>query len=118
MTSDLPPDVAANRPRFSAPWRDLPGDDHARIDERAELHGQLLREVGPGHPLHGVDLTVVGRSDAADDIAVHCADGRWAIVHLTWTTTASQPPWPRTAFFPDARALGQALDPDACAESP
>jgi hypothetical protein len=43
--------------------------------------------------------------DSADDIAVHCADGRWAIVHLTLTTTASQSLWPLTAFFPDASAL-------------
>jgi len=42
---------------FSDPLRDLRPTPH----EAAALHAELMRELAPGHVLHGVDLHVLAR---------------------------------------------------------
>ena len=71
------------------------------MDEEAERQrlGEGLRaEVAAGHPLFGVDVQTVGRSEARDDVLYRLADGRWALVHLTWHRP-DRPPWPATKIF-------------------
>ncbi|WP_203654971.1 hypothetical protein [Actinocatenispora rupis] len=48
---------------------------------------ELAAEVHPGHPLHGVDVTVVAHALGSDDILCrHVAEpDRYAVVHLTWS---------------------------------
>jgi len=65
--------------RFSEPLRDLRG----RQDEAEQLRAELLRELGPGHALHGLDPRVIARAIPQDDVVVETAAGGVALVHLT-----------------------------------
>ncbi|SEV86569.1 hypothetical protein SAMN05421595_0134 [Austwickia chelonae] len=60
------------------------------------LHAELLREIGPGHALDGVELRVIARATPQDDVIVQTADGRVALVHMTWSGHPEKPPWPTT----------------------
>ena len=67
-----------------------------------ELEGQLRREVGPGHPLHGIAARTLARRGDCDDVlfALEDGTGRVAVVHLTWTRSPpEQPPWPSTRLY-------------------
>jgi len=66
------------------------------------LDGELQREVGPGHALHGVATRTLGRRGDQDDVlfALEDGTGRVAVVHLTWTSSPpEEPPWPSTRLF-------------------
>ncbi len=94
---------------FTHPWRDLRGTDPADVAQREVLAAELAAEVSPGHPLHGEDVTVTGKSQATDDIVVQLADGSWAVVHLTWRSSAENPPWPWTDRCETPEALATEL---------
>lgn len=78
---------------FDEPLIDLRSD----TDGVAALAAELVREVAPGHPLHGTAWRVIGRALPTDDILVQNGD-RVAFVHLTWTGKQDRPPWPWTNF--------------------
>jgi hypothetical protein len=62
----------------------------------------LTREVGPGHPLHGISVAAIAKRDGTDDVLFKLLDGseRVAVVHLTWTQSPPEtPPWPITELF-------------------
>lgn len=62
----------------------------------------LKREVGPGHPLYGIPVQAIAKSESNDDMLYRLLDGtgRVAEVHLTWTRSPPErPPWPVTAIF-------------------
>jgi hypothetical protein len=69
-------------------------------DESSEaLTAELLREVAPGHPLHGRAVRVIARALPNDDVIV-LVDDDVAIAHLTWTRRKSErPPLPTTTFL-------------------
>jgi hypothetical protein len=60
-----------------------------------QLRVEAIREINPGHELHGVGLECVARCSGCDDTAFRCDDGTFAVVHLTWQAQ-EQPPSPRT----------------------
>jgi hypothetical protein len=62
---------------------------------------QLEREVSPGHCLHQVPVRLLARG-SGDDALFRLLDGsdRVAGVHLTWSSAAQSPPWPRTVIYP------------------
>ena len=70
------------------------------LEESSEaLTAELLREVVPGHPLHGRELRVIARALPNDDVVV-LVDDEVAVVHLTWTRRKSErPPLPETTFI-------------------
>ena len=53
----------------------------------AGIAQELLREVGVGHPLHGLPVRTLARRQDCDDVLFAIEDGteRVAVVHLTWT---------------------------------
>jgi hypothetical protein len=61
---------------FTEPWSNLQAED----GQRHALHNELIAELRPGHRLHGRSLTIIARSQAADDILVEVDDGTWAVV--------------------------------------
>ncbi len=72
-----------------------------------ELDDELRREVGPGHPLHGVATRTLARRGDCDDVlfALEDGTGRVAVVHLTWTSRPPErPPWPSTRLFASLEA--------------
>ena len=65
----------------------------------------MLREIAPGHELHGRNMRVIARAISNDDVIV-VADDQVAIVHLTWTSRkADLPPFPRTRFVDSVEAF-------------
>lgn len=94
------------------PWWDLRGGGADEESQRDLLLGELRAEVAEGHPLAGVKVEVIGRSEARDDVLVLAEDGRWSVVHLTWKRGPERPPWPSVRFYGSVRALEQALADD------
>ena len=90
------------------PWADLRGGGPEEEAERLRIAAEIRAEVVTGHALHGIELDVVGRSFAKDDVLVRVRDGRWAIVHLTYQRPDT-PPWPGTRFFDTTLEVEAAL---------
>ena len=90
------------------PWWDLRSPDKPEQQEIQAVTNELLREASPSHPLYGMAFTVIGRSEARDDVLLK-VDDRWALVHLTWSGKSEVPPWPTCVFFDSASNLEQAL---------
>lgn len=77
------------------------------------LEREATTEIGPGHPLSGHALTVVAVCSACDSTAFRADDGRFAIVHLTWTLHREPPPWPSAEIVTGRHALEVAADQHA-----
>jgi hypothetical protein len=88
-------------------WRDFGPSD----PEKGLFQNELAREVRKGHELFGLDLAVVSRRLAQDDVLV-TTPGRTgcAAVHLTWARGRETPPWPRTTWFDSVEDAKEALD--------
>lgn len=80
----------------------------AEFDEpyHAGFKSQLEREVGPDHPLFGLQTRLVGRGNGDDALFAICdGTGRYAVVHLTWATHQESMPWPVTEIYPSLDAF-------------
>jgi hypothetical protein len=91
-------------PVLTDPWF-APGAAQAAARER-----EATTEIGPGHPLSGRALTLIAACSACDSAAFRADDGRFAIVHLTWTVRQEPPPWPLAEIVTGYRALEAAAD--------
>jgi hypothetical protein len=61
---------------------------------------ELVREVGPGHPLYQVEAALIARRFDTDDALYLLDGGRVAVVHLTWRQSQEPDPrWPETEIF-------------------
>lgn len=90
------------------PWQ--PVD---REDERNGLLAELQCEVDSTHPLKGVASTAVARRQDNDDVLFSLADGRYAVVHLTWIGKQERSPIPWTDLYATAEAFRQSrMTPD------
>ncbi len=93
------------------PWVDLRKGGVDEAARRDALTAELRAEVAIGHPLHGVDVAAIGFSTARDDVLFRLADGRWAVVHLTYARP-EKPPWPHTTFLNSVAAVEAACTED------
>jgi len=61
---------------------------------------ELESEVGPDHPLQGIETRLVARGNG-DDALFELLDGtgRFAVVHLTWARHPEPLPWPATELY-------------------
>lgn len=84
------------------PWHPI---DHE--DERIGLFAELQVEVDPTHPLKGLAATAVARRQDNDDVLFSLADGRFAVVHLTWIGKQERSPFPWTDLYATAEAFVQ-----------
>ena len=87
------------------PWWDLRGGGPAEEKQCKAIQAELLAEVSQGHPLFGVAVEVVARSEASDDVLLRAGRRGWAVVHLTWRGAAEPPPWPRVAFYASVQEI-------------
>jgi hypothetical protein len=72
------------------PWH-RPGDE-----ARKALVGEAHREIKIGHELaNALPVECLAACGHCDDTAFRCADGSFAVVHLTWNPREI-PPWPGT----------------------
>ena len=89
--------------KWLIPWHPIEDED----DCRAVLFAELQREVDSVHPLHGLVATAIGRRQGDDDVLFALADGRLAVVHLTWIGKRDKSPCPYTELYQTAQAFGQ-----------
>ena len=50
-----------------------------------EWESELIREIGPEHPLYQANAKLIARRFDRDDALFQLDDGRVALVHLTWS---------------------------------
>jgi hypothetical protein len=75
---------------------------------------ELESEVGPDHPLRGIETRLEARGDG-DDALFELLDGtgRYAVVHLTWARHPESLPWPVTELYNSLEAfVFQRMIPD------
>ncbi|WP_435008116.1 hypothetical protein P12x_005391 [Tundrisphaera lichenicola] len=88
------------------------------------LERELVREVGPGHPLHGIPSKAIGKHASCDEVLFQLLDGtgRVAVVHLTWSRyLPEEPPWPATEIYSSLEEwaeLGMRPDSEECRGTP
>lgn len=80
---------------FSDPWMDA--YDLPSLGE--SLEDELYLEVDEGHPLFGKQVSAIAKRQDNDDALFSLADGKIALVHLTWSRKKEQGTFPRTQFF-------------------
>ena len=90
---------------FVDPMVDLRSD----IDRAGELVAELVREIGPGHVLHGRPWRVVAEATPQNEVLV-TADETAFLVHLTWTGRNEAPPWPAAERVDSAEAFERLLE--------
>ena len=71
----------------------------SQVEDGSGLEEELKREVSRLHPLYGIEAKAIGQG-REDDFLFALADGRCALVHLTWKRESSAE-WPWTVFFDD-----------------
>ena len=90
------------------PWCEVESDAVAE-----SLRAELVREVPVGHVLHGVvGVRAIGYRKDRDDVAFALADGRVAVVHLTWGRTEAVWPDPSTEVLESVEAFGRRVEED------
>ena len=82
---------------FSVRWWDLRGSSAEDAVERRRVEDELIREVAPGHPVHGQHPAAVASCTHCDDCLFMIDGNRFAVVHLSWPEQGpDRPPWPDT----------------------
>ncbi len=69
-----------------------------------------MRELSPGHSLHGLDPRVIAKAIPQDEVIVETAAGEVALVHLTWSGKAEPSPWPDTEFLDSPEHLARVIE--------
>lgn len=92
-------------------WKDMRPRSGYHNQLKQQFAVELEAELAPEHPLAGSPFVVVANLE--DDVVLALADGRAAVVRLTWSREVEAPPKPVVAFvegrsIPAASAL--ALD--------
>ena len=78
-----------------------------REEERGALLAELQREIDSTHSLRGLAAAAVARRRDNDDVLFALADGRLAVVHLTWRGGQDRSPYPWTNMYSTAEAFVQ-----------
>ncbi len=90
-------------------WRPL------AVPDRSQFEEELYRELAPGHPLQGLQVTTLGRKYGYDDFLflVYSDPPQLAFVHLTWQKETT-PKWPYVELFGSAEEWVEGyMRPDA-----
>jgi hypothetical protein len=105
--------AGASIPEFAISWREP--WYQVETEHQPSIQAELQRDVGPLHPLWNAGAVVFARRRDCDDVAVHLADGRFAIVHLVWHGRIDQFPdeFPWTRIFDSLSSFQRAIDVDA-----
>jgi hypothetical protein len=78
------------------PWWDVTGDDALETDVRRAYDDQLGRELSEGHALAGREPRTAAKCGGCDHVVVALNRDEWALLHLTWSSTAERPGRPMT----------------------
>jgi hypothetical protein len=81
---------------WQEPWQELTEADQTRFE------AELRKELGPTHPLFGIEANAVGKSSASDDVLFQLqgTEASYVLVHLTWTGGCdANGVWPTHEFY-------------------
>jgi hypothetical protein len=68
-------------------------------DRREAMQAELRVELCAPHALYGLSVVALARRDDQDDVLFELAEGRVAVLHLTWSRKPERDPrWPRTTM--------------------
>lgn len=102
MTNDIPAQLGEM-------WFALDDQTYATA-----IGAELRRELATNHVLFPIGTTAVACRQDRDDVLYRLDDGRWAIVHLTWSGSQEQDPrWPKTEIYSTLEELRGQLDNDS-----
>lgn len=79
---------------FLIPWQMID-----REEERHSLVVELERETRTAHPMRGLAIGAIARRQDGDDVLFSLADGRVAVVHLTWSGNPGHSPFPESVIY-------------------
>ncbi len=93
---------------YEEPWSDIKDypDRH-----RAALEAELKAEIGGDHVLANRNFDIVAKREDQDDVLV-LAEGKFYIIHLTWSGHTEPAPYPRTEAFASKEHLDAKLVED------
>lgn len=81
------------------PWMDV-----SQLEDMGEaLEKELNKEVHKNHFLHKKAIYLQSKRQDNDDILIELADGRYCVVHLTWSGTTEKGDYPKTEIYSDAK---------------
>ena len=69
-------------------------------NERKFLEEQLRSEITSGHKLAGIELEIIGRSTASDDVLCRLKNDELVVVHLVWSRGVNAL-YPSIQFYKD-----------------
>lgn len=72
-------------------------------EEGVSFVKEAYKEICSSHPLYGIELKAAAVCGANDDVLFKCADGRYVIIHLTYSQVNSND-YPRFVVFPTKSA--------------
>jgi hypothetical protein len=81
-----------------------------RGERAAGFEGEAIKEIAPGHELHGLTLTAIAKCEGCDEVMFQAPNDIFAMVHLTWTGRPEPLPWPRAKRLESQRDAQMAMD--------
>lgn len=92
---------------YQGPWTELEEPRRTRLQKRYD------HEITDGHVLWGASGYVIGKNEGTDDVLIRLADGRFAIVHLTWSERPGGKEYPSADVYASAQEASEAIAFDA-----
>lgn len=82
-----------------------------RVDaEKNSFVSEAYREIAQDHPLYGMKLTDLAKSEANDDVLFYTEHGQFVIIHLTYGKNT--PGFPRYKILDTHQELKEYLELD------
>ncbi len=89
-------------------WKSIPWQPH-KAESLQGVLSELQRELAPAHILFGLKVTPIALGYDGDDVLFELEDGRYAVVHLTWSCkTEPYDDCPSTVIYPSLAEFAEA----------
>lgn len=79
--------------------------------ENSSFAAEAYREMTKEHPLYGMKLTALAKSEANDDVLFYTEYGQFAVIHLTYNENNSSE-FPGYKILDTHQELGEYLEMD------
>ncbi|MCG7551168.1 hypothetical protein [Pseudoalteromonas sp. Of7M-16] len=93
---------------YSEPWNDI--EDYCSSHKLALLT-EIVAELSIGHVLYGKNIEILAKREDRDDVLVN-SEGKYFIVHLTWSNSKEALPYPKTELYDSVELLRKKLKKD------
>lgn len=90
------------------------GEDFCWMKVNAEKNSfisEAYREIAQDHPLYGMELTALAKSEANDDVLFYTEHGQFVVIHLTYSESNTSG-FPRYKILDTHQELKEYLEMD------